>query len=231
MLSAEQLAAAATVGLLGGVHCVGMCSGFAAAMTLGLAPGTGAFGMRGLALLGAYNAGRVLSYVLAGAFAGALGMLAADLLPVHAVRTVMALAAALLVMALGLNLAGWWHATRRLERMGAGLWRRLRPRMTRLLPVSSLRAAVLLGLLWGGVPCGLVYTVLAWALASADPVAGAALMAAFGLGTLPSLMALGVAGAWVRRATAQPLVRRIAGLLVLGWGAWMAAAALGLTHR
>jgi len=230
-VSAEQLAAAATVGLLGGVHCVGMCSGFAAAMTLGMGPGTAAFGARELALLGAYNAGRVLSYTLAGALAGALGMAAADLVPVHAVRTAMALAAALLVMALGLHLAGWWRATRHLERLGAGLWRRLRPRMARLLPVSGLRAALLLGLLWGGVPCGLVYTVLAWALASADPVAGAGLMAAFGLGTLPNLMALGVAGAWVRRATARPLVRRLAGLLVLGWGAWMAAAALGLTLR
>ncbi len=230
-MSEGGMLAAFAVGLLGGVHCAGMCGGIAGALALGLAPGARARRERLLLLLAAYNLGRISAYALAGAAAGLLGMLAADLVPVHAVRTGLALAAAALVVALGLHLGGWWHGVQRIERLGGHLWARVRPRMARLLPVRSLPAAFALGLLWGGIPCGLVYTVLAWALASADPLAGAALMAAFGAGTLPNLLAIGAAAGWAARLLRRRAVRTLAGLAVAAWGLWMGWSALALSPR
>ncbi len=231
-VSAGNLLAALAMGFLGGVHCAGMCTGIATALTLGLEPGARARRAHLLVMLAAYNAGRIVSYTAAGALAGLLGSLAADLVPLAQARAALALAAAALVLAVGLHLGGWWPGVQRIERLGAWLWTRLRPLMRRLVPVRSPAGAFALGLLWGGIPCGLVYTALAWALAAADPLRGAALMAAFGLGTLPNLMALGAAAVWVGRLARRVALRRAAGLLVAGWGLWMGWQALAaLTSR
>jgi sulfite exporter TauE/SafE len=208
-----SLLAVLLVGLLGGVHCLGMCGSIVGIFTAQV-PSNQARWPFHLA----YSGGRIASYAVAGALVGAIGqtgLLMRDAVPVQ--HLLFALSSLMLV-ALGLYLAGVWGAVRRLERVGAGLWRRLQPYTTRLLPVNSLPRALGLGALWGWLPCGLVYSVLLTALASGSAVQGALIMAAFGLGTLPNLLAIGLFWEQVKGWVQSPRVRMAAGLTVASFG-------------
>lgn len=201
------------VGLLGGGHCIGMCGGFVGAVTLSL-PAARARWPFTLA----YNGGRVASYTLAGVLAGLIGSSGFFLEQVLPMEKVLYGLASLMLVALGLYLAGLWHGVLWLERAGAGFWRRLQPLSKRLLPLRSLPQAFALGLLWGWLPCGLVYSVLVVALSMGTALQGGALMLAFGLGTLPVMLAMGMAAVRLREWMQRLWVRRSSGLLVLGIG-------------
>ena len=189
---APQLASALVLGLLGSGHCLGMCGGLMGALTLAIpAEQRG----RRLRLLLGYNLGRILSYAAAGLLLGLAGWALANSPAVTAMRV----AAALLLIAMGLYLGGWWSGLTYIERAGRGLWRRVQPLAGRLLPVSSLPRALLLGALWGWLPCGLVYSTLLWAASQGNAGHSALLMLAFGLGTWPVLLARG----WRRSARAS----------------------------
>ncbi len=215
------------VGWLGGVHCIGMCGGIVTAFSLA-APKQKA----GLAILLGYNGGRLLSYALAGALAGAIGastLLLHDFLP--ASRILYAVANVMLVF-LGLYLAGLSRAVLWLEKLGGGLWQRLQPRLKTLLPVRHPGQALLAGMVWGWLPCGLVYSVLVTALASGSAAHGAGLMLAFGLGTLPNLLAMGWFAGHLQHWRRQHAVRLLAGLLVAAYGFWgLMHLAVGLAGR
>ncbi len=210
------------VGLLGGVHCAGMCGGIVGAISLR----TSTVPVRrdlarpeGPIYHLAYNAGRIGSYTVAGAVAGWLGsggLLFDDLLPV---RTILYVLASVMLLAQGLYLAGVWQGLARLERAGGRLWSHVKPWSRRLLPVDSASKAAALGALWGWLPCAMVYSVLTVALASGHPVSGALTMLAFGLGTLPNLLAMGLAASRMRPLIRDVRVRRIAGALIIGFGA------------
>jgi sulfite exporter TauE/SafE len=131
-----------------------------------------------------------------------------------------------LLVVMGLYLGGWWHGLLRLERLGQGLWAYIRPLTGQLLPVASLRAAVALGMLWGWLPCGLVYSTLLWAASQGQPGHGGVLMLAFGLGTMPLLLVTGMAGAGAQRWLKRRGVRQAAGGLLIAFGAWTCAAVL-----
>ena len=212
-----DLISAFVVGLLGGVHCVGMCGGIVGALSLGLPT------ERNLSLLLVYNLGRISSYTFAGALMGALGFYFSGLLPVQAAQRVLLSLAGLFLILMGLYLAGWWNGLSRVERAGGLLWRRIEPLGRGLLPVRSMRHGFLLGLLWGWLPCGLVYSALVWTVSSGGAAEGAMLMLAFGLGTLPNLLLMGVAAAQLKRWARQPAVRGIAGCLVIVFGALLLA--------
>jgi len=206
------------VALLGGVHCVGMCGGIVAALSLGLAPGKRLHWQTSWPYLLAYNAGRVLSYVAAGGLAGGFGAWAAQLATVHHAQQLLQLLAGGFLIALGLYLAGWWQGLNRLERAGGRLWRYLEPFGRRLLPVRTPLQALLVGLVWGWLPCGLVYSVLIWAISAGSAVQGALLLLSFGLGTLPTLLALGAFASTLARWTRIAWVRQSAGALVIVFG-------------
>jgi len=211
------LAAAFIVGLLGSTHCIGMCGGIVGALTLGLPEPQRAAPRRLLPYLIAYNTGRIASYSLAGALAGYAGA-QLDRLVLSQVQVVGHYVAGMFLVALGLYLAGWWQGLVWLERGGALLCRRVEPLGRRLLPVRHPVQAIGLGLLWGWLPCGMVYAALAWALTVADPGRGAALMFAFGLGTLPMLLLLGGTAASANRLLRQPALRGIAGAAIIAFG-------------
>jgi len=215
MLMESGYLSAFLVGLLGGVHCVGMCGGIVAALSLGLPEQTG---RKSWPLLLGYNVGRLSSYTLAGMLMGGVGLLTVQLSDLHQVQLVLQLLAALMMIALGLYLAGWWFGLSRLERLGGKVWSLLEPLGRGLLPVKTPLRALLLGSLWGWLPCGLVYSVLIWALAAGDPQKGALLLLSFGLGTLPNLLAMGLFANRLRRWVQLPWVRRLAGGLVLAFG-------------
>jgi len=210
-----SLLSAFIVGLLGGVHCVGMCGGIVTALSLGLPEGQRAARWRYLL---AYNLARVSSYTVAGALFGGVGWLASHWSGLHQVQIVLQGVAALFMIALGLYLAGWWQGLAQVENIGGRLWTHLEPLGRRFLPVRTPARAFLLGMIWGWLPCGLVYSVLVWSISTADPLYGAALLLSFGLGTLPNLLAMGFVAERLSARVRDPRVRRSAGLLVMGFG-------------
>lgn len=198
-----------TMGLLGGVHCAAMCGGIVGAVSLRVA-------RPGIRLQLSYNAGRILSYAVAGTLAGAFGsVFAGGLLPAQMLLFVVANA---FVVLLGLHVAGWGRLVLALESLGASAWRFIRPLGSRFLPVDTEAGAVKLGLVWGWIPCGLVYSALALALVSGNAWHGAAVMLAFGLGTLPNLLLAGLAAQRLRPALRLRWVRSLAGALIVALG-------------
>lgn len=206
-------AAAFLIGLLGGVHCVGMCGGVVGALTIQTPRRR-----PGWSLHLAYSAGRIASYAAAGALMGMIGgagLMFNQVLPVQLLLYVLA---NLVLISLGLYLAGLGSQVVRLEALGAGLWRRVQPYSAKLLPADTAGKALVLGTLWGWLPCGLVYSMLASALVSGGAGSGAALMLAFGLGTLPNLLLAGMLFKRLRDITSDRRVRLAAGALVAGFG-------------
>ena len=210
------------VGLLGGTHCVGMCGGIVGALSLG-APARWSMHL-------AYNAGRILSYAAAGALAGALGAASLTLDGQAPVRLGLYLLANLMLVALGFYLLGVTRALAFTERAGQHLWRFIQPLTRRFLPAKTVVQAFPLGLLWGWLPCGLVYSALATALSAGSPGHGALLMLAFGLGTLPNLLLAGILLARLNEFVRRPVVRIASGLLVLGFGIYGLIGLMRLLH-
>lgn len=211
-MSAALATAALAAGFLGGVHCAGMCGGIAASLSAA---------SRGPALPRqlAFNAGRIASYGAAGAFAGAVGASLQAIAPFAVAQVALLVLANIMMVLLGLYVAGWGHAVLRLEAAGGALWRRIEPLRRRFFPIDSTARALGAGAVWGWVPCGLVYSMLALALASGGALSGAAVMVAFGLGTLPTLLATGMAASRVLAMRNRPWVRRGAGVAMLGLAA------------
>jgi hypothetical protein len=207
-----DLIGAFVVGLLGGVHCAGMCGGIVGALSFGSAE------QRRWPILLSYNVGRIASYTVAGAIMGALGFFFSGLLPVQVAQQLLLTVAAVFLILMGLYLAGWSQLLSRVERAGGVIWRRIEPLGRRFLPVRSVGQGLVLGALWGWLPCGLVYSALIWTVSSGGALQGAALMLAFGLGTLPNLLLMGVAAQQLSRWVRLPIVRWSAGALVIGFG-------------
>jgi sulfite exporter TauE/SafE len=207
------LAAAFSLGLLSSAHCVGMCGGIMGALTLAIpAEASG----RRLALLLSYNGGRIGSYVLMGAL---LGIFAGGLQAVGA-GFGLRLLAGLLLIAMGLYLANWWQGLTWLERGGRYLWAYIQPLGKALLPVGTAPKALLLGALWGWLPCGLVYTALAYAMTQANALQSGGVMLAFGLGTLPAVLATGLAAQQFARLLQRRGVRTGFAVLIILFGVW-----------
>jgi len=119
---------------------------------------------------------------------------------------------------MGLYITGWWFGLSKVEQLGGVVWKRIQPLGNRFIPVQTPWHAGLLGLLWGWLPCGLVYSVLVWSISTADPFYGAALLFCFGLGTLPNLLLMGVAATSLSARVRDPRTRRIAAALVVLFG-------------
>lgn len=214
------LVSAFLVGLLGSMHCLGMCGGIVGALTLGLHDDIRRSPIRLFPYLAAYNLGRITAYAIAGAVLGAVSAQVLHFVPPAPARLIVKLITGGFMIALGLYLAGWWPGLVALERLGGRLWKRVEPFGRRFLPVNHPLKALALGLVWGWLPCGLVYSALAWSLASGDAMRGATLMLAFGLGTLPMLLAMGATARWLGLVVRRPWVRRGAGILILLFGVY-----------
>lgn len=221
------LASAFLVGLLGSVHCLGMCGGIVGALTLGLHEDIRRSPARLFPYLVAYNTGRIASYAVAGALVGFLSAQILHIAPPAQARLAAKIITGGFMIALGLYLAGWWPGLSALERLGGKLWLRLEPFGRRFLPVNHPAKALALGLVWGWLPCGMVYAALALSLATGDAARGALLMLAFGLGTLPMLFAMGAAARWLGNVARLVWVRRVAGISILLFGVYTLAATGG----
>lgn len=208
------------VGLMGGVHCIGMCGGIVGALTFSIQSQSDTSNVSMTKLLLSYNFGRLFSYTLAGGLMGGIGWMAANWLEIRQLQIVLQSFAAIFMLLLGLYLAGWWTILVRLEKVGGYVWRHIEPLTKKLLPVTHSGQALLLGLAWGWLPCGLVYSVLVWSISSGSFQQGALLMLSFGLGTLPNLLAMGVFASQLRRWVGHAWVRQLAGTMVMLFGLW-----------
>ena len=221
MIESFPAVAALVAGLLASGHCVLMCGGIAGALGLGGQPG-GACAGGGLRFPILYNLGRITSYGVAGGIAGAMGGGALALAGLPRLRIVFALLAALVVIVVGVRLAlgarhfGW------LDRAGTAAWRRIAPLTRGLFPVTTPARAFGVGLAWGWLPCGMAYAMLTAAWLSGGARSGAALMAMFGIGTLPAMLALGAGAAGLL----HPATRRLGGAALVVIGLASGAAAL-----
>ena len=238
------LLAAFVVGLAGGVHCVGMCGGIVAAVTLragaihavssgsGASLAAGRVGAGRLSFQLAFNFGRIATYGVAGAAVGAIGSLGVLLESLFPVQLALRVVASALVVLVGLYIAGYGSSVvRGLERSGAGAWRVAQRFGGNFFPPDTPARAVVAGSVWGWLPCGLVYSVLVTALVSGSAARGAAIMLAFGLGTLPTLVAAGLLAERLRHALQRPAVRVAAGTLVAALGVSALVSIPGLGER
>lgn len=207
--------AALLIGLLGAGHCIAMCGGVAAAFSMAVPREQRRW--HWLYLL-SYNAGRILSYALAGALVGGVFASLADLSLGKQGLMWLRLLAGVMMILLGLYLARWWFGLLQLERLGNHLWRHLRPLAGRFVPFSHPLAALPFGMVWGWLPCGLVYSALTWSAVSGGMGQGALVMALFGLGTLPTLLALGGLAEGLRHWLNHPGFRRFSGILLIFYG-------------
>jgi len=211
------------VGLLSSSHCLGMCGGIVGALNMGLDTDLSRRPKSLFAFHLAYNCGRICSYLLVGLLAGTLG---SGLVRLGIDPAAGKLFAAAFMIALGLYLADWWRGLALLERVGYRLWQTIRPLGQKLLPVQSLPRALLLGLLWGWLPCGLVYAVVGWSLTTGSAREGAVLMLGFGIGTLPAMLLAGNAMVYLQKWVRSPLIRTSAGIAIIILGIYGGISAL-----
>ena len=206
------LLAAFLIGVFGSGHCLAMCGGIVGALSL---PHDRRPARASPWFPLAYHGGRLTSYALAGALAGLLGAAAMPLFDPATAARIAGLVSGVFLVLLGLYLAGWTTALGFLERAGGLLWRRLEPLGRRYLPIRHGGHAYLAGLIWGWLPCGMVYAVLSLSVSSGDGLSGAARMLAFGLGTVPALWLAGMASRRLAGIPAHSRWRRVAGVLIV----------------
>jgi sulfite exporter TauE/SafE len=171
-----------------------------------------------------HQLGRVSAYGLLGALCGSVGGLLGQALNPWLAVNVLRLGAALLIIAVGAQVLLKVQPLKWLERLGRRLWRKIAPvaRQVR----GGTTGSLLIGALWGLMPCGLVYSMLAIAALSGSPITGATLMLAFGAGTIPAVMGGSLVAGRLQRASAGLAATRLAGVLLLIFGVWTAYSAI-----
>lgn len=215
MIDLAAVILAFTLGLFSTLHCLGMCGGIASALACSTLPSVDFDGGRRHGYVLLFNLGRISVYGLLGLVAGVTGAAVFENLdPMIWRRTASAVAGISLILT-GLYLGGWATFVRRIDFLGRSLWRKIEPAGRRFLPVRTPTAALATGLVWGWLPCGLVYYSLLIAAPLGNAASGALFMLAFGLGTVPGMYATGVFGGLMIRLTRNRQVRRIASGTIL----------------
>lgn len=207
MFETTTLLSAFLVGLLGSSHCLGMCGGLS--MALGLHS-------RGVSRLLGYQFGRLSSYTLLGALLGGSSSLLLQQQP--QLLPWLRLFSALLVIMMGLHVLRLWSLIPRIEAIGGRLWRLISPAANKALTAQFPASSILIGALWGWLPCGLVYSMASWSLSSASSSQGALVMLFFGLGTLPAMLSAAFFSQQLRRWLNHVAIKWLLGLglLLLG---------------
>lgn len=218
---AVNLFAALTIGFLGSSHCLVMCGGIASALQLSM-PGLSLIQQLKLQLM--LSLGRLTTYSLLGALTGAFG--AAVLVKLGISLFWLKLLAGVLLLLMAFYVARLWFALTVLEKFGSALWRKVQPVAKTLLPLDSSHKALAYGLCWGFLPCGLVYSSLGWSLASGNALQGALLMLAFGIGTLPAMLAVGSFARQLSQFKNNKLIRASAAFLLALYALYTIAIAL-----
>lgn len=208
------------VGVLGGVHCLAMCGAVAGSLTFSLKPEVQVSYIRQVPYQLAYNFGRITSYVAIGVLFGWLGSSLINIAHFLPVQQTLQVFAGLFMIALGLYIGTWWSGIVIIEKAGGKIWKLLKPISTKIMVVRTIPQAWLYGLVWGWLPCGLVYSMLIMALSAGSALNGGLVMLAFGLGTIPNLMLMGSFAFFFTRLSRNLTVRRVAGISIIVMGLW-----------
>lgn len=217
---ATGLITALIAGFLGGGHCIGMCGGIVSALSFALPPSQ-RNPVKIASIMLSYNIGRIASYTLAGFLAGLLGQALVDQLP--SLTFFLRWLAVIMLVLMAFYIGRWWQILIKAESAGKFLWRYLEPLSRRLMPVTNPIRALVIGAIWGWLPCGLVYSMLILSLSSGSGFQGSLIMLFFGLGTLPTLFVVGVAARQLTSLMRNNLWRQASALLLLGFAAWQAS--------
>lgn len=204
------LMTALTAGLLGSPHCMGMCGGITVALSVGALP------QRKYQFIFIYHFFRILSYSILGTLAGGAGAVFSQWTKIP----ILTIIASILFVMMGLYLLGFWNILIYLEKAGQKLWKKISPIQVKFLPIRTYWQSAIVGLLWGFLPCGLVYSALAIASTSGSVVAGFLIMLFFGLGTLPAVMGTGLFGQGLIKRLRKPLFRRLMAIGFIALGGW-----------
>ena len=212
MLTASLLSAL-LMGLIGSTHCIGMCGGIISTLSTNF---SGREQAHPFLIQLFYNLGRISTYAFIGFLIGLFSSQMMDLLPNP--RAVSMKITAVFFILLGLYVSQLVNSFRFLEAAGQKLWIHIEPFGRKYLPASNAFNAWKLGLIWGWLPCGLVYSALALAMTQVHPVHSATIMAVFGLGTLPTLLLIGHFASNVKTLLQNKWVRMVLGLILILYG-------------
>ncbi|NQZ52714.1 MAG: sulfite exporter TauE/SafE family protein [Piscirickettsiaceae bacterium] len=199
------------LGLFSTVHCIAMCGSVIGALTLSLPVEVRESQSKMFPYVLNYNLGRLLSYGIAGAI---VGLLSSPLATFNG-HQILRILSAIVMIGMGLYLAGWFPKFAQMERVGAPVWRLLQPIGQKLLPVRTRSQAFLLGTVWGWLPCGLVYAALAVAATVGEPIKASMVMLAFGAGTLPAVMGAGLFAGFLASMARMKNLRQFAGMSII----------------
>ncbi|BDX06537.1 sulfite exporter TauE/SafE family protein [Planctobacterium marinum] len=214
-----EFVAAFLIGIAGSVHCSAMCGGVIAGLNYAI-PNNKPL----LPYALSYNLGRILSYGAAGLIAGALGQIFSH--QIGSGIALLKLLSGVMLVLLGAYIGNWWRVLSKLESAGARLWRKVSPLAKRFVPFKTPFHAFPYGLIWGWLPCGLVYSTLAWSMATGDAVNSAFLMICFGLGTLPATLLLALSAKQLLAITQAPRTKQIIALALVAYGGFIIAQSL-----
>lgn len=215
--------AAVLMGFFGSPHCLGMCGGLVSAFGLSMQDASPA---KRRALVATYHLGRLLSYATLGLIAGLVGTTV--LAPLIADNNLPRILLGLVLVFVGMVMLGAPFLTK-LERLGMKFWQLLAPIRKKVFPLNTFPRALSAGLLWGFLPCGLVYGALLIAVVGHSPVTGAALMFAFGLGTVPMLVATHETVGWLRGHIGRLRLRQMNGAIMMLSGAAVIAVPIAMS--
>lgn len=203
------------MGLLSSMHCIGMCGSIIGTLTLSLKPEIRNNKTRLLPYVLNYNLGRIFSYTIAGGLAGAVQFLL--MLPFGeaiAYRLFQMLSAAIMIGA-GFYIAGWFPRFAYIEKAGSRFWKLVEPYGRKLIPVKTRLQAFLFGMVWGWLPCGLIYAALALAATTGDIARSALTMLSFGIGTLPAVIGVGIMTGILTRLSRMRYFKQAVGLFMI----------------
>mgnify|MGYP000483333196 FL=1 len=225
----QILLTALLLGILGSGHCFGMCGGLASALGLNTpsshlskriptnqTSNKNLFSAIDPHVL-AYNLGRVISYALAGLIVGMLGFwLSKNLSNLSILRYL----AAIMLILMGLYLGKWFNGIIYTEKLGKLLWPIIQPLSKRFIPIRSVKDALIVGMVWGWLPCGLVYSALIWASLESSVTGSMLIMLCFGVGTLPAMLATGLFAQKFNHYAKKAWFRSTSGIMMVTFGIW-----------
>ncbi len=214
-LISSPILIAFVIGLFSSLHCVSMCGSIIGTLSFSLKPEIRSNKAKMATFIFSYNLGRVFSYMLAGLIIGLIESIVTMPLGEEHGHQILKIISALIIMGAGFYIAGWFPTFAYIEKTGSRFWKTIEPYGRKLIPVATLDQAFLFGMVWGWIPCGLVYTALALAATSGDIVISALSMLAFGLGTLPAVMGTGLVSSFISRISSLHTTKQVVGMLLV----------------
>jgi sulfite exporter TauE/SafE len=216
LLDVSALLTAFFVGLLGSGHCFGMCGGIAAGLgSLTVDEKSEGQVKHRFTSAFLFNLGRILSYAMLGIVSATVLAGVGKVLNVPQWSMILRFITALMIFLIGIQFLFNWQTLASIERVGAKVWKRVLPLAVKASALPGGSGRLLLGLCWGLLPCGLVYSVILTASASGSAVSGATVMLAFGLGTMPSMLGMSLAAPALAAMLSDRWTRKLMGAALI----------------